>query len=145
MTAQAGPTFSAVEVSRGLAVGDLDNDGYPDLVVLNNSGDARVLRNQASRANHWIGFRLLGKKFGRDMLGARVEVLRGSGPSLWRRVRTDGSYASASDPRVLAGLGAGAGLTAVRVYWPDGRAEEWTGLGIDRYHTLREDSGKRLR
>jgi hypothetical protein len=75
------------------------------------------------------------------MLGARVEISRQSSRSLWRRARADGSYASANDPRVVAGLGDSAEAPVVRVTWPDGAAETWNGLPIDRYSTLRQGSG----
>jgi len=78
----------------------------------------------------------------RDMLGARVEIVRKSGGSLWRRARADGSYASANDPRVLAGLGESADPITVRVIWPSGRTESWADVPIDRYTTLTEGSGR---
>jgi hypothetical protein len=74
------------------------------------------------------------------MYGARVAVLRANGPTLWRRARADGSYASANDPRVLVGLGDSAEPPRVRVVWPSGRVEQWTAVAIDRYTTLREGS-----
>ena len=76
------------------------------------------------------------------MLGARVAVLRGSGPALWRRARSDGSYASANDPRVLVGLGESSEAPRVRVQWPDGTAEEFSGVPIDRWTTLAQGTGK---
>jgi hypothetical protein len=75
------------------------------------------------------------------MLGARVQIVRSTGPALWRRARADGSYASANDPRVLVGLGASAEAPRVRVAWPSGRVEVFTGVPIDRYVTLTEGSG----
>jgi hypothetical protein len=78
----------------------------------------------------------------RDMLGARVEIIRKGKPSLWRRSRADGSYASANDPRVLAGLGESSEPVTVRVFWPDGRSETWKDLGVDRYVTLAEGEAK---
>ncbi len=98
--------------------------------------------NQIGNRNHWLGLRLLGKDAPRDMLGARVAISRTGRPVLWRRARADGSYASANDPRVLVGLGASTVLGRVRVVWPDGRAEEWSDVGIDRYTTLEEGSGR---
>jgi len=71
-----------------------------------------------------------------------VAVNRADGRTLWRRVRADGSYASANDPRVLAGLGDSSGPVTVRVIWPDGRTETWPGLAIDRYMTIREGTGR---
>jgi hypothetical protein len=79
---------------------------------------------------------------GRDALGARVAITLADGTVLWRRARADGSYASANDPRVLVGLGAGQGQVSVTVHWPGGRVEEWKGLQIDRYSSLAEGSGK---
>jgi hypothetical protein len=77
------------------------------------------------------------------MLGARVEIIISKGQSLWRRVRTDGSYLSANDPRVVAGLGGAVHLEAVRVRWPDGAVDEWTNPRIDQYITLREGDSPR--
>ena len=79
---------------------------------------------------------------GRDMVGARVAIVRATGPALWRRARADGSYASANDPRVLVGLGTSTETPRVRVVWPDGRAEEWTGVPVDRYTTLTEGTAR---
>ena len=78
----------------------------------------------------------------RDMLGARVGIIREGGPTLWRRARSDGSYASANDPRVLVGLGQFTSVSRVRVVWPGGATEEWSSIPIDRYTTLREGEGK---
>jgi hypothetical protein len=72
------------------------------------------------------------------MLGARVEILRHDAPPLVSRVRTDGSYASANDPRVMVGLGASPAPPNVRVRWPDGRVEEWPELAVDRCTTLEQ-------
>ena len=92
--------------------------------------------------SHWIGLRLVGQVLPRDMLGARVAIVKADGSTLWRRARSDGSYASANDPRVLIGLGDSNGPPKVRVVWPDGRAESWTGVGVDRYTTLKQGIGK---
>jgi hypothetical protein len=75
---------------------------------------------------------------GRDMLGARVEILRKDGSIRMRRARSDGSYASANDPRVLVGLGDSAEVPRIRVRWPDGTTEEWSQVPIDRWTTLRQ-------
>jgi hypothetical protein len=72
------------------------------------------------------------------MLGARVEIIRKNLPTLWRRVRADGSYASANDPRVLVGLADSTEVPTVRVHWPDGRMSVRSDLAIDRYTTLLE-------
>ena len=76
------------------------------------------------------------------MLGARVGVILDNGSTLWRRAHSDGSYASAGDPRVVVGLGQSTSVPRVRVVWPDGRTEEWTTVAIDRYTTLVEGTAK---
>jgi hypothetical protein len=136
----AGRPFGPSEVSRGAAFGDLDNDGDTDVLVGNNNGPARLLLSPAEGAGHWIGLRVLDRA-GRDALLARVEVTTRDGPPRWRTVRTDGSYGSASDPRVLVGLGAATAVPEVRVHWPDGTVEAWRGLPADRYATLRRGTG----
>ena len=70
------------------------------------------------------------------MLGARVAITRDDGLTIWRRARADGSYASANDPRVLAGLGRSSKPVRVRVIWPGGASEEWSDVPVDRYTTL---------
>jgi hypothetical protein len=107
------------------------------------AGPTRLLINNVGGTNAWIGLRLTAAGTGRDALGARVEIRRPGASPLWRRVRSDGSYASANDPRVLAGLGPSAPATlAARVAWPDGKSEEWTSLPTGRYTTLVQGQAK---
>jgi hypothetical protein len=127
------PELQPLDVSRGAALGDVDNDGDTDVLVTNNNGPVRLLLNQVGSQNHWLGLRFVGKS-GRDMLGAQVEIETG----LRRRVRTDGSYLSANDPRVLVGLGSGLKVRTVRIVWPSGAVEEWKDVVADRYTTLKE-------
>ncbi|HJU44974.1 MAG TPA: CRTAC1 family protein [Vicinamibacterales bacterium] len=141
VTSQAGAVFKLSESGRGAAFGDIDNDGDVDVVVGNDGGRVRLLVNNLGNRNHWLGLRLVGRNMGRDMLGARVGVSR-DGSTIWRRARADGSYGSANDPRVLVGLGSSAIPPAVKVRWPDGRLEEFSGVPIDRWTTLKEGTGR---
>ena len=81
---------------------------------------------------------MISKAVGRDALGAQVEIVISKNNVLWRRARTDGSYLSANDPRVLVGLGGGLSVEVVRVHWPDGSIAEWKDPPIDRYTTWKE-------
>ena len=137
MTDQAGPAFALSEVSRGAAFGDVDNDGDTDLVITNNNGRTRVLRNEVGQDNSWIGLRALSADGKRDATGTLVRAGRRT-----RRVRSDGSYASAHDPRVIIGLGDDDGAQTVTVRWPDGSMESWDDLSTGTYHTLRQGSGQ---
>jgi hypothetical protein len=141
VSAQAGAVFALSESGRGAAFGDIDNDGDIDILVGNDAGRTRLLINNVGNRQHWLGLQLVGGKGRRDMLGARVAISRSTGPTLWRRAHADGSYASASDPRVLAGLGSSTERPHVQVRWPDGRTEEWSDVAIDRWMTLAEGNG----
>jgi enediyne biosynthesis protein E4 len=138
---QTGAKLQLLEVSRGAAFGDVDNDGDTDVLVTNNNGPARLLLNQVGNRNHWLGLRLVGKN-GRDMLGARVDVTTSNGSVLRRRVRTDGSYLCANDARVLVGLGVVTQVKSVRVRWPNGTIEEWKNVPVDRYTVLTEGTAR---
>jgi hypothetical protein len=132
-------------VGRGVAFGDVDNDGDTDAVVTENNGPARLLRNEIGNRSPWIGLRLVERAASgrdRDVLDTWVGVRRAGAPVLWRRVRTAGSYASAGDPRLLVGLGDGAEVVGVDVKWPDGTKESWGALEAGRYHTLRRGEGR---
>jgi len=141
VTGQAGPALALVDVSRGAAFGDLDNDGDIDIVVANNNGPTRLLRNLAGADRHWLTVRLRGARSNRAGQGARVAVLRAGRPMLWRRAHTDGSYLSANDPRVHFGLGADAEVQAVGVVWPDGTREIWRDITGDAFITLQQGGG----
>ena len=142
VTGRAGAAFERPEVSRGAAFGDVDNDGDVDVLVGNNSGPARLLVNTQPAGHHWLGLRLVGEDAARDMLGARLGVVRSDGSVLWRRVHADGSYASARDPRVIVGLGTSEVPVGVRVRWPGGEEEAWSEVAVDRWVTLQQGGGQ---
>ena len=123
--------FTLEEVSRGAAFGDLDNDGDVDIVVANNRGPAHLFRND-SASGHWLGAELAAA--GKPVAGT-VAWLE-SRPCHRQRVATDGSYASANDPRLRFGLGDDDAPKHMRVRWPDGEEQRFGPLAVDRYHVL---------
>ena len=139
VTARSGAAFELSEVGRGLAVGDLDNDGGIDFVVSNNNGPLRIFQNQVGGKAAWFGLRLVTGK--RDAYGAKVEVRRKDRPPIWRRVRADGSYLSANDPRILVGLGDAPQIESLDVHWPDGTTERFPKPPLRRYTTLVQGGG----
>jgi hypothetical protein len=144
---KAGKAFTLNDVSRGAAFGDIDNDGDEDVVIGTAAGPARLLINNVGNKNHWIGLRLVGPVSDgpgkvRDQIGARVEVMRKTGGPLWRRARSDGSYASANDPRVLVGVGSSTDPVSLKVSWPSGKTEQFAEVAVDRWTTLTEGTGK---
>ena len=143
VSSRAGAVFKIADVGRGVAFGDIDNDGNTDILVANANGRLRLLMNHTPNQNHWVGLRLVGGAKNRDMVGARVQILRDGAPPIWRRARADGSYASSNDPRVLAGLGASTAAPRVKVIWPSGRVESFATVPVDRYTTLIEGSGSK--
>ncbi|MGE3842546.1 MAG: CRTAC1 family protein [Vicinamibacterales bacterium] len=149
VTSLAGEALTRATVARGAAFGDVDNDGDVDVLVGNSNGVAELLINLVGQRHHFAGIRVVGRptnatRPGRDMLGARVVARSADGRTLSRRARSDGSYASANDPRVVLGLGASSGDIQVQVTWPDGNKEEWANVPADRWTTLEEGSGQRV-
>ena len=144
VSATAGPAFNLPIVARGAAFGDLNNDGQMDIVigVLNDS--PVVLRNNGTK-NHWLGIRLVGSKSNRDGLGARVIVSDSSGRRQIFDASTSGSYLSASDPRIIAGLGNAGAVRTVEVHWPSGRTQTITNPDFDRYLTINEKDASNQR
>lgn len=133
----AGQAFETSLAARGLAVGDLNNDGQPDVVIGVLSGSPVVLKNNGTR-NHWIGCSLVGTKSNRSAIGSRVTVTDGTGRKQIFDVSTAGSYLSSSDPRILIGLGSSTSVRAVEVRWPTGKIQRIENPAVDRYHTITE-------
>jgi hypothetical protein len=139
-SAEAGAAFARAGISRGAAFGDIDNDGDVDVVVTDNGGPVQLLLNQAVENggnSHWLSLALRQAGANTFAFGAWVGVERTGQPTLWRRVRSDGSYLSASDPRLHFGLGASPAVTALVIQWPDGERERRTDVAADTQLTLR--------
>ena len=137
VSARAGEIFQQEWVGRGLATGDLDNDGRVDVVVTSNNGPAWVLRNETPTSNHWITLKLVGVKSNRDGIGAQIEITTNLGKQ-YATVTTAGSYESSSDPRVHFGLGGSASVKLVRIRWPSGVVQTLDDTKADQFLTVKE-------
>ena len=133
-----GPALQTRQVSRGLAVGDLFNEGKVDLVVENLTGEPMILRPEGGAANHWISFELEGAASNRLALNARVRATAGDLTQLGE-VLSGGSYLSQNDLRIHFGLGNQDRVDKAEILWPDGTKQTLNNLDADRFYRIRED------
>ena len=139
VTASAGPGFALEKVGRGLATGDVDNDGDLDLLVTNNGQSADLLRNDGERGNALL-VRLVGKQSNRDGVGARLRLTTGTRTQI-REVKAGSSYLGQNDLRQHFGLGNDARADRLEVRWPSGRSEVVQDLPANQIITIREGDG----
>jgi hypothetical protein len=141
VSAAAGSGINAVSSSRGLAVGDLWNNGQVSALISNMNAKLSLLVNAVRADNHWISFKTVGTRSNRDGIGARITV-NVSQRTLVDEVRSGSSYMSQSDLRVHFGLGSATKIDSVQVHWPSGLLERFDNLILDRIQTLKEGSGR---
>ena len=139
VSADAGPALKVPRVGRGLAVGDLFNDGVQEVVIENLEGEPVILRPESEAGNHWIGLELAGAKE-KLALNARVRITAG-GMTQTGEVRSGESYLSQNDLRLHFGLGLHRRVEKVEIVWPWGRTEVLAGLDADRAYCVREGAG----
>jgi hypothetical protein len=138
---QAGQIFQKAWVGRGLAIGDIDNDGRLDAVVTSNDGALYVLHNSIETQNHWLTLELVGRRSNRDAIGAEVKLTTAKG-SQWATVTTAGSYLSSSDKRVHFGLGSEATVRTIDIRWPSGTRQTMKDVRVDQILKIDEPSAR---
>ncbi len=119
VSAASGAIFHESWLGRGMAIGDIDNDGRIDAVVTTNDGPIHILHNETPTQNHWLALKLVGHKSNRDAIGAEVKLVTPKGPQ-FVTVSTAGSYLSSSDKRVHFGLGSESFAQSIEIRWPSG-------------------------
>jgi hypothetical protein len=137
---QAGSALMQRRVSRGLAIGDLFNDGQVDVVVGDLDGAPVILKNHGVPGRHWVSFELAGVKSNRLAIGARLTIIAG-GITQTEEIHSGGSYLSQNDLRVHFGLGAADKIDSLEIRWPGGATEILKGLAADRFYAILEGKG----
>jgi hypothetical protein len=141
VTERLGPPVTTPKAGRGAAFGDFNNDGQIDVAISNVNDRPDLFRLSGDPRQHWITLTLVGVASNRNAIGARVRVVA-AGVQQWQEVRGGGSYLSQNDFRVHFGLALATRADRIEVRWPNGLEESWDNLEADRFHTLKEGSGR---
>jgi len=131
VSAESGGAFQKPWLGRGLAIGDIDNDGRVDVVISTNDGPLHVLQNETPSSNHWLTLNLVGHKSNRDAIGAQVKIQTAEGVQ-YATVSTAGSYLSSSDKRVHFGLHDESVAQSIEIRWPSGSTQELKNVKADQ-------------
>ena len=137
VSSHAGDVFQKAWVGRGLAIGDIDNDGRLDAVVTTNDGALHVLHNSTQNQNHWLTLELVGHRSNRDAIGAEVKLVTAKGAQ-WATVTTAGSYLSSSDKRLHFGLGSEVTARTIEIRWPSGIRQTLKDIRADQILQIQE-------
>jgi len=135
---RSGDAFQQPFAARGVAVGDLNNDGSLDIAVNCNNGPALILMNQGGSGNHWLLINTVGAASNRDGIGARIQLATASGLTQHAYVSTAGSYLSSGDKRVHFGLGKEDRIRSLEIAWPSGKVQRMENIAADQILTIRE-------
>jgi len=139
-SAQVGPALQEKRVSRGLAVGDLFNDGNMDVVIEDLDTSPMLLRNRGIPGRHWVSFELAGTKSNRAAIGARIKIVA-AGMTQTDEVHSGGSYLSQNDLRLHFGLNAASKIDSVEIRWPSGTLDTLKDLAADKFYSVLEGTG----
>jgi len=137
---ETGPAMRVPRVSRGVAAGDLFNDGNVDIVVEDLAGEPMILKNNGIAGRHWVSFELQGTKSNRLAIGARLKIVAG-GMSQTEEIHSGGSYLSQNDLRVHFGLNTATKIDSVEIRWPSGKIEKLKNLDVDKFYSILEGQG----
>ncbi len=132
-----GPDIEQPMVARGAAYLDYDRDGDLDIVITQNNGPARLLRNDGGNRNHWLTLKLVGTKSNRSALGAVVRVDSASGAQQ-QTVHSGSSYCSQSDLALTFGLGRDAVAKSIQITWPSGHVDKFSNVSANQFRTITE-------
>jgi hexokinase len=138
---RSGKVFQEKLAARGLAIGDIDNDGRVDAIVTTNAGPAYLLHNETQTRNHWLILELVGHKSNRDAIGAAVKIATARGAQ-YATVTTASSYLSSSDKRLHFGLGSDSTVDSIEIRWPSGTIQRIKSVACDRVLKVDESTDK---
>jgi hypothetical protein len=139
VSAQMGAGFLRVGYQRGSAIGDLNNDGFEDLVVTSLMERPRILLNSGGNGNHWLTLELVGRYSNRDAIGAKVKLTTASGRVLTNHVSVSTGFMSSSDKRVHFGLGDEKRIASIEIRWPRGAVQTLKDVAVDRILKVEEE------
>jgi len=137
VSSDSGAVFRQPWLSRGMAIGDIDNDGRLDAVVTTNDGPVHILHNETPTQNHWLLLKLIGHKSNRDAIGAEIKLVTAKGQQ-FATVSTASSYLSSSDKRVHFGLGSESAAQSIEIRWPSGITQTLKNVHADQILTVDE-------